>query len=45
MNIEELIEPAQDVETEDPIDWGLLSISGADAYKLIAASALEQIDC
>ena len=42
MNINELIDLAQSVETEDPIDWGLLSISEQDTYKMIATSVLEQ---
>jgi hypothetical protein len=42
MNINELIDLAQSVETEDPIDWGLLSISEHDTYMMIATSVLEQ---
>ena len=40
--INELIDLAQSVETEDPIDWGLLSISEHDTYMMIATSVLEQ---
>ena len=42
MNINELIDLARSVETEDPIDWGLLSISECDTYMMIATSVLEQ---
>ena len=42
MNINELIDLARSVETEDPIDWGLLSISEQDTYKMIATSVPEQ---
>lgn len=42
MNINELIDLAQSVETEDPIDWDLLSISECDTYMMIATSVLEQ---
>ena len=42
MNINELIDLARSVETEDPIDWGLLSISEYDTYMMIATSVLEQ---
>lgn len=41
MNINELIDLARSVETEDPIDWGLLSISERDTYEMIATSVLE----
>lgn len=41
MTIDELVELAKEVESEDPIDWGMLNISEDDAYKLIAADVLE----
>lgn len=36
-------ELAQEVETEDPIDWGMLSIDEKEAYSLIASSVVERI--
>lgn len=41
MTIDELVELAKEVESEDAIDWGMLNISEDDAYKLIAADVLE----
>jgi hypothetical protein len=37
-----LVTLAKQVESEDPIDWGMLSINEDDAYRLIATSVLEQ---
>lgn len=42
MNLEELIELAKEVESEDPIDFGLLNISEDDVYNLVGSSVLEQ---
>jgi hypothetical protein len=39
--IEQLIELAQEIETSDPIDWGMLSIDEHDAYELVAGSVLD----
>jgi hypothetical protein len=39
--IEQLVELAQEVESEDPIDWGMLSVNESDAYRMIATSVLE----
>lgn len=36
-----IVELAQEVETQDPIDWGMLSISEVEAYRLIANNLLE----
>ncbi len=38
---EQLATLAQEIEMSDPIDWGMLSINEEDAYKLIAASVLD----
>jgi hypothetical protein len=32
---------AQEIETEDPIDWGMLSISEQDTYQLMTINVLE----
>lgn len=42
--IERIAVLAQEVETEDPIDWGMLEISEQDAYKLIAMSTVNKFD-
>lgn len=40
--LEAVIETAKAVESEDPIDWGMLEISEDSAYNLIASGMLEQ---
>lgn len=42
MTLEELIELAKEVESEDPIDFGTLNISEDDVYNLVGSSVLEQ---
>jgi hypothetical protein len=42
ITIDTLVALAKQVESEDPIDWGMLSINEDDAYRLIATSVLEQ---
>lgn len=44
IQIEHLIELAQSVESEDNIDWDMLSISEDNAYNLIAMSVKEQFE-
>jgi hypothetical protein len=44
IEIEHLIELAQMVESEDNIDWDMLSISEDNAYNLIAMSVKEQYE-
>lgn len=41
--IELIIDLAKQVETEDPIDWGMLSIDEDGAYRLMALNLLESI--
>lgn len=41
VSIDQLIEIAREVETEDPIDWGMLSIDEDQAYQLIALNLVE----
>jgi hypothetical protein len=40
----ELSQLAQEAEVTDPVRWGHLNISQAQAYDMIAASILEQFD-
>ena len=42
--IERISKLAQEVEVEDPIDWGMTEIAEDDAYKLIAMSVVNQFD-
>jgi hypothetical protein len=39
--VEQLAHLAQQVETDDPIDWGMLEIDEKDAYLLMASNVLE----
>jgi hypothetical protein len=39
--VQQLVELAQEIESEDPIDWGMLSVNENDAYAMIATSVLE----
>lgn len=41
ISVETLVELAKEVENEDPIDWGMLSIDENTAYKVIASQVLE----
>ena len=40
--IDGIVELAKEVESEDPIDWGMLSIDEENAYKLIAMNVVNQ---
>jgi hypothetical protein len=42
--IERIVLLAKEVESENPIDWGMLEISEDDAYKLIAMNTVNQFD-
>lgn len=37
-----LVDLIQEVEVEDPIDWGMLNVSEEDATKMIAINLLDQ---
>jgi len=41
ISVEQLVELAKEVENEDPIDWGMLSIDEDTAYRIIASQVLE----
>lgn len=41
ITVEQLVELTKEIETEDPIDWGMLNISEEDAIKLIAIDVLD----
>ena len=40
--IDRIVEIAQEVESEDPIDWGMLAIDEENAYRLIAMNVVNQ---
>jgi len=44
IDLDLLVNIAQEVEKEDPIDWDRLSVGKEQAYKMIATSVLEQFD-
>lgn len=39
--VEKLVSLAQEIESEDPIDWGMLEVSEEEVYKLVANQILE----
>lgn len=39
--VEQIVEIAQEIESEDPIDWGMLAIDEKTAYTMMATSVLE----
>ena len=41
IKLDHLVELAKEVESEDPIDWGMLNINENEAIKLVALSVLE----
>lgn len=41
VTVDQLIEIAREVETQDPIDWGMLAIDEEQAYRLIALNLVE----
>lgn len=41
ISVDTLVELAKEVENEDPIDWGMLSIDEDTAYRIIASQVLE----
>jgi hypothetical protein len=44
VNLDLLVDIAQEVEAEDAIDWGRLSVGKEEAFKMIGASILEMFD-
>lgn len=40
LTVDELIQLTKEVESEDPIDWGMLNISEEEAIRLIALDVL-----
>jgi hypothetical protein len=44
MYVKRIVMLAQEIETEDPIDWGMLNISEDNAYNLIALNVVNQFN-
>lgn len=44
VDLDLLVDIAQEVEGEDVIDWSKLNLNKNDAYKLVATSILEMFD-
>jgi len=42
--INQIVELAKEVETEDPIDWGMLNIDEDAAYRLIALNVANHLN-
>lgn len=42
--IDRISKLAQEIESQDPIDWGMLNISESDSYRLVAMSVVNQFD-
>lgn len=41
LTINDIVEIALEIESEDPIDWGMLAIDERTAYEMIATSVVE----
>jgi hypothetical protein len=41
ISVEQLVALAKEVESEDPIDWGMLSVDEDTAYRIIASQVIE----
>lgn len=41
--VELIVDLAKQVESEDPIDWGLLNVDEENAYRLITTNTLEHL--
>lgn len=44
LTLEEVVRTAQEVESTDPIDWGMLAVDEESAYRMIAAGMLEHYE-
>jgi hypothetical protein len=44
VELDTLVEIAQEVEGQDAIDWGKLAVGKEQAYKMVATSILEMFD-
>lgn len=44
VDLDLLVDIAQEVEGQDAVDWGKLSVGKEQAYKMVATSILEMFD-
>jgi hypothetical protein len=44
VNLDLLVDIAQEVEGQDAVDWGKLAVGKEQAYKMVATSILEMFD-
>ncbi len=44
VNLDLLVDIAQEVEGQDSVDWGKLAVGKEQAYKMVAASIIEMFD-
>jgi hypothetical protein len=44
VDLDLLVDIAQEVEGQDAVDWGRLAVGKEQAYKMVAASILEMFD-
>lgn len=44
VDLDLLVDIAQDVEGQDAVDWGKLAMGKEEAYKMVGASILEMFD-
>lgn len=44
IDLDLLVEVAKDIEREDPLNWGRLSVGKDEAFKMIGSSILEKFD-
>ena len=44
VDLDLLVDIAQDVEGQDAVDWGRLAMGKEEAYKMVGASILEMFD-
>lgn len=43
-HVDYIVSLAKEVETEDPIDWGMLNVDEETAYKLVALNVVEAMN-
>lgn len=41
--VDYIVALAKEVESQDPIDWGMLTVSEDDAYRLLASTVVENL--
>lgn len=44
ITVQQLAEIAQEADMQDPIDWGMLSINEDEAFLMMAANVIEQME-